>query len=409
MARIFDPFSDDYYQGAWETYRWLRDECPVYRNEEGNFWALSRYEDVHDGLVDWRTFISSAGVMLDQLNAPGFHGPSVMPGLMIIYDPPEHERLRRLVSKAFTPKGVSVLEEDIRGRVRHYLDRVPTGGPWDFVGDFANIFPAEIVFDMFDVPAGDRELAWQLCKEFFDVHDADPRGVSERSQKAYLDLAVYLRDLAAAARRNRSEGLIARLTQATFTDEEGREEQLSDEEIGNFLTILIQAGTETTTKLMATAAVQLARRPGEWAKVAADPELIPAMLEEAGRYDSPAQYLCRRSTVDVTRHGVTIPAGSNVLMLVASANRDERVYDGADRFDISRAMPRAPLTFNVGVHFCLGANLARLESRIAFEEVRLRFPAFFDVDEAGLERTRSVVTGGYCRVPVQARESVLTD
>jgi cytochrome P450 len=405
MDRQFDPFSDDYYQGAWETFRWLRDEVPVYRNDEGNFWALSRYEDVHDGLVDWRTFISSAGVMLDQLNTPGFHGPSVMPGLMIIYDPPEHERLRRLVSTAFTPRGVSILEDDIRRRVRHYLDQVPSDGDWDFVGDFANIFPAEIVFDMFDVPAGDRELAWELCKEFFDVHDADPRGVSERSQKAYVDLAVYLTGLAADARRNRSEGLIARLTQATFTAEDGTEEQLSDQEIGNFLTILIQAGTETTTKLMATAAVQLARHPAAWDLVAEDPGLIPAMLEEAGRYDSPAQYLCRRSTVDVTRHGVTIPAGSNVLMLVASANRDERVYAEPDRFDITREMTKPPLTFNVGVHYCLGANLARLESRIAFEEVRDRFPGFLDVDEDGLERTRSVVTGGYCKVPVRPRKS----
>lgn len=402
----FDPFSDDYYRGAWDTFRRLRDEAPVYRNEDGNFWALSRFTDVHDALVDWRTFISSAGVMLDQLNAPGFHGPSVMPGLMILYDPPEHERLRRLVSKAFTPRGVGVLEDDIRRRVRHYLDQVPTDGEWDFVEDFANLFPAEIVFDMFDVPAGDREQAWDLCKEFFDVHDADPRGVSERSQKAYADLAVYLTGLATDARRHGSEGLVARLTQATFTGEDGREEHLSDTEIGNFLTILIQAGTETTTKLMATAAVQLARRPGEWAKVAADPALIPPMLEEAGRYDSPAQYLCRRSTVDVTRHGVTVPAGSNVLMLVASANRDERVYDDPDDFDVTRTMARPPLHFNVGVHFCLGANLARLESRIAFEEVRLRFPAFLEADEDGLERTRSVVTGGYCKVPVRACKPV---
>jgi cytochrome P450 len=212
------------------------------------------------------------------------------------------------------------------------------------------------------------------------------------------ELMQYLGGLVQDKRANPGDDITSRLFEASYL-EDGVEQRLNDSEMCMYLLLLLSAGTETTAKLVAGAAVALYRNAEQWAKVLADPSLIPAAVNEAGRYESPVQFLGRKTTTAVTLHGTTIPADSNVLLLMGSANRDERVYPDPDRFDIEREFARPPLTYGWGAHLCLGMHLARLEAQAALEEIRLRWPDY-TVDESGLERLRGFHVFGWGKVPV---------
>lgn len=391
----FDPFSDEYFDDPYDLYRRMRDEAPVSFNPRYGFWALFRYEDVCRASKEWETFSSSHGVDLSSLNRP----PEVIRRLasMIMLDPPDHDRLRALVSRAFTPRAVSSLEPMISEVVGGLLDAVDDES-FDVVADFAGPFPVEIISRMLGVPEADR----QQIRHWLDVMlhrepgqmDPTPAG----SAAAIEDVAYFL-DLVADKRKHPGDDMITRLIEAEVDRGDGGVTRLDDEEIAGFATLLGGAGAETVTKLLGNAMVLFARHPGEWHKVLDDPGRIGDAVEEILRFWPPAQYQGRFSVRDADYGGVTVPAGHPTILVTGSATRDERFYDHPDVFDIDRP-PSLALGFGYGIHSCLGAALARMESRIAIGELARRWPKF-EVDEAGCRRVHMSNVAGYSRVPLR--------
>jgi cytochrome P450 len=382
----FDPLSDDFFNDPYDTYRWLRDEAPVYHSERYGFWALSRYEDVVVAHRDWQTFTSTKGITLDQL-ADDAMGALAMSSI-IFMDPPDHERLRKLVSRVFTPKAVAELEPMVRRLVTKHLDPLVGEPAFDLTADFAGPFPVEVICEILGVPEGDRQ---QIRHWVDDMLHREP-GIAAPTQKGMesgLNTVVYLLDLCKQKRERPTDDMLSGLIETGLTDEE----------VAGFGTLIAGAGSETVTKLVGGGVVLFDRNPGEWAKVLADPPgALPGAVEEILRYWAPSQYQGRRSTRASEWHGTTIPADEPVLLLTGAANRDERAYEDPDRFDIGRPM-QLSVGFGHGIHSCLGAALARLESRVAFEEIAKRWPEH-SVVEDGLRRVQMANVAGYSNVPV---------
>lgn len=397
----FDPYSEDYWNGAYDTYRMLRDEAPLYRNDRRNFWALSRYVDVHEAFRDFKTFVSGQGIMLDQLNTDGFNSEESFPGFVIGTDPPTHTELRGLVNRSFSARSVELMEEAVRKIVRHHLERLEGEREFELCAEFANRVPADVLYNLMGVPEADRDRVYAYNEDFNDVGEPGDTGSppSERHLSGQLNMVQYVCELAEYKRQNPGDDMITEIIDKSIVRRNGEEGPLNQLELGGFLLTVLGAGVETTTKMLAGAMVAFHRNPAEWRKILDDPGKIPAAVEEVGRYDPPLHYMGRKAIRDVTIHGVTVPAQSNFLLLGGAANRDERVYPEPDRFNIDREMPKPPLTFGFGPHLCLGAALARLEMRVALEEIAAAWPRF-EVDEAGLERARSFNTAGYTKVPL---------
>jgi cytochrome P450 len=388
----FDPFSADFFDDPYETYRALRDDAPVYHNTRYGFWALSRFDDVAAAHRDWQTFSSAHGVTLYDIlsSAPP------PPGSIIYLDPPEHERLRTLVSRVFTPRAIAALEPMIRGVIVAALDGLRGPTEFDAVVDFAAPFPVEVISAMLGVPPADRQAVRLRTDELLRREPNDP-GPSAAGIEAGMAQHQYFLALVEDKRGRRDDDVITRLCEAELAGDDGPQ-RLSDGEIASFALLLGAAGSETVTKLIGNGVVLFNRWHGEWDKVVADPGSIPAAVEEILRYWAPSQYQGRFTTTPATLHGVTIPAGAPTLLLTGAASRDERAYSDPDRFDIDRKQ-RIALGFGYGIHSCLGAALARLESRIAFEEFRARYPRYA-VDERGLRRVQMANVAGFSNVPV---------
>jgi cytochrome P450 len=393
----FDPFSAEYFDDPSEVYRRLRDEAPVYFSERYGFYALSRFEDVVSAHRDWRAFSSAHGVELSSLTKdPEFVRSLAM---IIMMDPPEHDRFRALVSRVFTPRAVTALEPMIREVIGGYLDELADHDDFDLVQDFSAPFPVEIISRMLGVPDGERQQIrrWLDLSLHREPGEVDP---SPEGSKALLDLVVYFHALAQQKRRQPEDDMLTRLTQVSVDRGDGTETQLTDDEIAGFATLLGGAGAETVTKLVGNAGVLFSRHPDQWAKVRDDRARVVPAVEEILRLLPPSQYQGRFSNEDRTFEGGTIPAGFPVLLLTGAATRDPRAFERPDDFDIDRP-PAVAIGFGHGVHSCLGAALARLESRIAIEELARRWTRL-DVDEAGLRRVTMSNVAGYKRVPVTA-------
>jgi cytochrome P450 len=397
----FDPFSSVYFDDPYETYRRLRDERPVYRNDRYGFTALSRWDDVVEASRNWQTFSSAHGVDLATLTSgrrPEFDS-------LIMIDPPKHNRLRALVSRVFSPRAVSALEPMIREVVRGFLDELGGRSGFDAVAEFSGPFPVEVISVMLGVPPAER----QQIRHWLDLVLTREEGQiapGRAAQAAGLEMGSYFYELVGRKRRDPDEGMISRLIEATVADEEGREVALDDMEIAGFVALLGGAGAETVTKLVANAIVLFDSHPDQWDAVLGDRSLIPGAVEELLRYHPPSQYQGRWTTEEVTLHGETIPAGRPVILITGAATRDERHFEDPDRFEILRK-PELALGLGHGVHACLGAALARMESRIAIEEFGARFPVF-EVDREGLRRVQMANVAGYSSVPVavgRGRES----
>jgi cytochrome P450 len=348
---VYDPTTAQFQQDLHETYRTLRDAYPLYVSPEGSY-VLSRFADVWDAVHDWQTF-SSICAEAEQL----------MPQ-MIYMDPPRHTALRSQVSRAFTPKRIAGLESRIRDVTRQLLGDIATSGHCELVHDFAAPLPSIIMADLIGVPVEHRESFRNWTEAFLEV--TGPQDIAERASNIY----GLFGELLAERRRFPADDLMSALLGAELNGE-----QLSEEDVLGFCFLLLIAGNDTTTSLIGNGVELLARHSDQRAELAADPLLIPGAVEEMLRVESPTQALARTATRDVELHGVTIPAGSRVMLLWGSANLDEREFPDADRFDIHRNALRH-LGFGHGIHFCLGAYLARLESRIAFEELLTRVPDF---------------------------------
>ena len=390
----FNPLSDDFFDDPYETYRWLRDEAPAYRNEQYGFWALSRFDDVVAAHRDWRTFSSEHGLTIDQLTNPD---ANVKGQSIIMMDPPDHDRMRKLVSRAFTPRAITRMEPIAHQVITKYLDAVQGEPGFDAVTDFAAPFPVEVISAILGVPEADRQQIRHWTDAMLLRRPNDPNPTPE-GMHAGLSQILYFLELIKDRRVHPSDGMIDQLIAVEVEGDDGRMQRLTDEEVAGFSTLLAAAGSETVTKLVGSAVVLFARNPGEWQKVLADPGKIPNAVEETLRYWAPSQYQGRYSHLDSEWHGVTIPAGEPVFLVTGAANRDEREYVNPDMFDVDREIGLS-IGLGHGIHACLGAALARLESRMAIEEWARRWPEY-SVDDAGLRRVNMSNVAGYSNVPV---------
>jgi cytochrome P450 len=394
-ALELNPFSYEFHEDPYPTYRRLREEAPLYRNDALSFWALSRYRDVLAASLDWETYSSAEGTTLERVDPRLFETRP----MIIFQDPPRHDRLRKLVSRAFTPRRVASLEPFIRATVSRLLDAVAREGGGDFVRDVSMPLPMEVIFTLLGVPDGDR----RQLREWMDVsleRDHGTPAIPERAMIGMMQMMQYWPEFLANLRRRPDDGLVSALLTAEVEDDDGTPTRLTDGEIIGFCNLIGAAGNETVTKLLANACVLFARHPDQYRTILDDPGTIPDAVEEALRFSSPSQYQGRMTTADVTWHGETVPKGSRILLLTGSANRDEREFADPDRFDVRRR-PEQHLALGHGVHFCLGASLARLESRVALEEFSRRFPRY-TVDEGGCVRVHMSNVHGFEHVPFRA-------
>jgi cytochrome P450 len=385
---LYSPYDYQIHEDPYPTYARLRDEAPLYRNDDLDFWALSRHEDVLSGFRNPAQLSNRFGVSLD----PAAYGPDAHRAMSFLaLDPPDHTRMRSLVSKAFTPRRVAELEEGVRRLAVEHVEAVVERHSFDFVADFAGLMPMDVISEMIGVPRADRaelrRLADLLMHRVEGFNDVPPEGV-----EAAFAMAGYFGEMVTSRRARPAEDLTSALLSADLGGD-----RLSDDEIISFLFLMVVAGNETTTKLLANAWYWGWRFPDQRAKVFADPGRIPDWVEETLRFDTSSQMLLRVTTGDVELHGTVLPDGERVLLLVGSANRDPRCFAEPDRYDIDRDTAKL-VSFGSGRHFCLGAALARLEGRVGLQELLKRIDDY-EIDPDGAERVHSINVRGFARLP----------
>jgi cytochrome P450 len=378
--REYDPFSYELDLDPYPTYRWMRDHAPAYHNARLDFWAYTRFEDNHRAFVDPITYSSSHGTSLEFMDRPK---PGT--GLMIWMDPPRHTRYRKLVSKAFTPARIGELEPMIRRIACAYLDALVGRPRFDVVKEFTARLPMDVISTMLGIPEADRLMVQQRSNLMLHREPGNPMPTQEAFD-AQRELIGYVTELIADRRRQPKQDLMSRLVEVEL-EEDGARERLSDDDIRGFFSLLATAGNETVTKLLATAFHALWRNPDQRRLLVDDPGLVPNAVEETLRFDPPSQYQGRVTTREVELHGETIPAGAKVLLINGASGRDERKFPDPDRYDVRREID-LHLGFGYGRHVCLGAFLARMESRIAIQEFLARFPDY-EIPADGVERMHS--------------------
>ena len=393
VAPVYDPFDPAFQDDPYPTYRTLRDDHPVYRHPDG-YAVLSRFSDVWDAVHRADLFSSASGLTFhdDEIGTLGL-APTI-----VMLDPPRHTELRRLVSKAFTPRRVELLEDDIRRFVRGRLDlmaaRVADGGTVDLHRDFSSPLPTYVLATLLGVPAEDRERfdPWVSALVSIQADGLSLGGVT-RAQGAVTEMFTYFSEVITARRSDPGDDLVSALTVAEVDGE-----RLSDWDILGFCFVLVAGGNDTTGNLISHGVLLLDRYPDQRRRLAADPSLLPGACLEFLRLEGSVQGLARTTTGPVEIDGTSIPAGCKVLLLYASANRDEREFGPtAADLDVTRPIPRH-LGFASGPHFCIGSHLARLQARVALGELLARFPDI-GVDAAHGTRLPSAFTRGCVTLP----------
>ena len=378
----YDQYSVEINADPYPVYRRLRDEAPLYYNDTHDFFAVSRYEDVEKGLLDAQTYISGKGAILEVIKADF----AIPPGVIIFEDPPTHTIHRRLLSRAFTPRRVAELEPKIREFCAHSLDPLVGSDRFDVIADYGSQMPMRVISMLLGIPESDQESVRDHVDASLRTEEGEPMQVSENAitGSIFADYVDWRAD-------HPSDDIMTELLHVEFTDETGTVRRLRREELLTYLEVVAGAGNETTTRLIGWTAKVLADHPDQRAELVKDRSLIPNAIEEILRFESPAHHTARYVTAaDVSVHGVTVPAGSVMLFLLASANRDDRRFPDGDAFDIRRSEGRH-LTFGNGIHLCMGAALARMEGRIALEELLTRFPEWdVDLENARLSPTSTV-------------------
>jgi len=390
----FDPFSRDFFDDPYHTYTLMREHAPCYYSENYDFYALSRFDDVVQAHRDVATFSSAHGLTYEALTS---EEPQMSPGAIITMDPPDHPHYRKLVSRSFTPRSIEKYEPLVRQIVNTYLDPLMGRRSMDLLEEFAGPFPVEIISTILGVPPADRQKIRHWTDAMLHREEGSATG-NQAATEAGIAQGMYLYELTQQKRAQPADDMISALTQAEMETATGERVGLNDAEIAGLCTLLAAAGSETVTKLMGNVIVLFHRYRDEWAKLLANPTAIGNAIEEALRFWAPSQYQGRYSMVDSTWHGVTIPKHKPVLLITGAANRDPRRYEDPDRFDINRE-PGLTVGLGHGIHVCLGAALARLEARVATEEIARRWPAY-QVQESGLRRVQMSNVAGYSAVPV---------
>ena len=393
----FDPYSDEFFNDPTEIYRRLREEAPVFYSQKYDFYALSRFDDVITASKDWHGFTSTHGPDLSMMRKD----PEFIRSLrsIIMMDPPEHDRFRALVSRVFTPRAMSSMEPMVREVITEFLDPLDGRTEFDLVADFSAPFPVEIISRMLGVPKEDRQQIRHWLDDSLTREPGSPEPTPAGMQ-AMIDSSAYYYELVADKRSNPGDDMLSQLIQVEVERDDGGMTSLDDQEIVGFIGLLGGAGAETVTKLVGNAGVLFGRYPDQWRLLLDDRELLPNAVEEILRFLPPSQYQGRFSALDRDFEGGTIPSGYPVLLLTGAATRDPRAYDKPDEFIIDRVVNVPAIGLGHGVHSCLGAALARMESRVAIEEIARRWPNF-EVDESGLGRVHMANVAGYSNVPVR--------
>ncbi|ORA97834.1 cytochrome [Mycobacterium mantenii] len=388
----FNPYDPELQHNPYPCFKRMRDEAPVYYNRELNFYALTRYDDVLAAFLDPTTFISGNGVTIE--------GADRGLPFLISTDPPDHTWLRKLFSRLFTPRRVAELKPFMRRIASQYLDAAVGRQRFDIMERFAWRFPLDVISELIGLPAELREPYRHLAHRA-GARQWDPvngSGPTEDAIAAIIESLALLQDLVVERRKQPREDIISMLITAEVADESGNTRRLNDDLITMQFQLLANAGHETVTGLIGNGAIALWWHPEQRAALVRDPSLIPAAVDEMLRWDNPAPPNGRWTTKDVELHGVTIPKDSRVMLYHASANHDERCYENPELFDIHRVFHR-PVVFGFGIHRCLGANLARLEAQVAFEELLARFPTY-EIDETGVVRPPAQLMRGLDHLPL---------
>lgn len=386
----WDPYDAGLIRDPYPAFARLREEAPLYYNDAYDFYAVSRYADVERGLPDWERFSSARGAILELVKS----GIEIPPGTLIFEDPRGHDIHRRLLARVFTPRRIAALEPLVRRFCVAAFDPLTGSDRFDVMAAVGSEMPMRVIGWLLGIPEADQVA-------FRDSADANMR-TEPGGQMDFKGGAVLSNELLAdyiGWRQDHPGGdLVTELLHAEFEDENGVNRTLTRDEILTYVTVIAGAGNETTGRLIGWIASVLARHPGQRQELADDPSLIPAAVEEVLRFEPPAPAVARYVTRDAEFHGQTVPAGSALLFLIAAANRDPRRYPDPDRFDIHRASAQQ-LTFGLGPHYCLGAALARLEGRVALEEILKRFPRW-DVDWENARLAQTSVIRGWETLPI---------
>ena len=392
-AVYYDPYDVELHADPYPAFRRLREEAPLYYNDTHDFYALSRFDDVEKGLVDHATFSSARGGILELIKA----NLEMPPGVFIFEDPPLHSVHRGLLSRVFTPKKMNALESQIRTFCAQVLDPLVGGDGFDFIADLGTQMPMQVIGMLLGIPLHDQQAVRQHADAKIRRQPGQPKDFTENEFADGTFFTAYI-DWRAD---NPSDDLMTELLHAEFEDETGTRRRLTRDEVLIFVNILANAGNETTNRLIGWTGKILGEHRDQRRELVEDRSLIPNAIEEILRFEPPALQICRYVTRDVEYYGRTVPEGSVMMFLAGAANRDHRVFppDG-DVFDIHRTISHH-LTFGYGIHFCLGAALARLEGRIALDEVLTRFPDW-EVDLANADLDSSQVRG-WNRLPVVFR------
>ena len=387
---LLDPYDYDFHEDPYPYYRRLRDEAPLYHNEELKFWALSRHTDVVQGFRNSTSLSNKHGVSLDPISRND-EAHRVMSFLAL--DDPAHLRLRTLVSKGFTPRRIRELEGRVTEIAVQHLDAALQSDSFDYVDDFAGKLPMDVISELMGVPDEDRVRIRALADGVMHRDD----GVSDVPAEAIQasgELLVYYADMVAQRRKKPSDDLTSALVEAELDGD-----RLTNEEIMAFLFLMVVAGNETTTKLLANAAFWGFKNPDQLAPVFDDHSLVKPWVEETLRYDTSSQILARAVSADMTLYDTTIPEGDVMLLLPGSANRDERAFEDPDTYRIGRDIGSKLVSFGSGAHFCLGAHLARMEAQVALTEFFKRISGY-EVDEANSVRVHSSSVRGFAHLPI---------
>jgi cytochrome P450 len=378
----YDPYDVEINTDPYQVFRAIREEAPLYYNEQHDFYALSRFADVDSALVDHETFSSARGAIIELIKA----NIDIPPGVIIFEDPPIHDVHRKLLARMFTPRKITALEPKIREFCAHSLDPIAGGDSFDFVGDLGAQMPMRVIGMLLGVPEEYQEAARDMTNDQMRTEAGKPMDAT-----AGMDTGEFFAEFIDWRAKHPSDDIMTDLLNVEFTDEKGATRRLTREELLTYISVVSGAGNETTTRLIGWAGKVLAEHPDQRRDLAENPALIPAAIEELLRFEPPAPHVARYVTRDITYYGQTVPEGSAMMMLIGAANRDHRQFppDG-DVFDVHRE-PRQHLSFSVGTHYCLGSALARLEGRIALEEILKRFPEWqVDLGRAALSPTSTV-------------------
>jgi cytochrome P450 len=391
-AVYYDPYDFEIDTNPYPIWKRLRDEQPLYYNEKYDFFALSRFEDVERCSKDWRRYSSHKGTLLELIKS----GMKLPPGSIIFEDPPEHDLHRGLLTGIFSPRRISALEPKVREFCARSLDPYIGKDGFDFIADLGSKIPMWTIGMLLGIPEADQQAIRDNIDEGLSLTEGRPPDMEALLAKGpnavfaqYIDWRV----------KNPSDDIMSELLHAEFDDVDGKRRRLTRDEVVGYVGLLAAAGNETTTRLIGWAGKVLAEHPEQRHELAKDPSLCMRAIEELLRYESPSPVQARYVTEDVEHYGQKVPAGSVILLLTASANRDERRFENADRFNIHR-QAGGHIAFGYGVHFCLGAALARLEGRVALEEVVKRFPEW-EVDWSRAVQARTSTVRGWTTLPVK--------